>query len=124
MAAAAPTPLTLTELGNILRAADPAALLVPPRILRRIIKADRAAPGIALQVPHRQNYVVDRDRLLELADREELGVPAERELPETLILLRRSDPSAVETATPGDVLLRIWRQLFHGRVHLAIRQRH
>src|SRR5215472_12937879 len=77
----------IAELQEILSAADPAALLVSPRVLRRVIKQDCGIAGIGLQVPHRKTYVIGRNALLALADREELGVSAARELPETLVLL-------------------------------------
>lgn len=115
--------LSIDELGRLLQAADPGALLVPARILRRLIKADRHTPGIALQVPHRAGYVVSRERLFELTDRTELLLAADRELPDTLVLLNQPR-AAVFADTPRDaVLLRTWRRLFHGRVHIAVRQR-
>ena len=70
--------LPLTELEQSLRAVEPALRLVPPRILRRIIKRDRHLPGIGLRVPHRKSYVISRDRLLVLAEPEELGLRFER----------------------------------------------
>ena len=47
--------LTLTELENAVRAADPAAFLVLPRILRRVVKQDRRLSGFGLKVPHRKS---------------------------------------------------------------------
>ena len=52
--------LSLAALDDALRLADPAALLVPPRILRRVIKHDAEISGIGLRVPHRKTYVIDR----------------------------------------------------------------
>src|SRR5438067_11212522 len=84
--------LDAAELRRLLRAADPAALLVPPRLLRRVIKHDRHLPGLGLQVPHRKSYVIGRDALLALAERDELGVPPGRELPPNVVLIARLDP--------------------------------
>src|SRR5262249_42659290 len=53
--------LDLAELGRLLRAADPAALLVPARLLRRVIKRDRKLTGLGLQVPHHKSYVLGRE---------------------------------------------------------------
>src|SRR6185437_7924560 len=83
--------LTVDELQRLLTRADPAALLVPPRILRRVIKRDRELVSPGLQVPHRHSYVIARERLLVLADRDELGIESGRELPPILLLLPRPD---------------------------------
>jgi hypothetical protein len=105
----------IAELQEILSVADPAALLVSPRVLRRVIKQDRGIAGIGLQVPHRKTYVIGRDALLALADREELGVSAARELPETLVLLG-CPYSWLLSHTRSQALVRYWRLLFHARI--------
>jgi hypothetical protein len=114
--------LTLGEISRVLRATDPAALLVSPRILRRVIQADGQAPGLGLHVPHQSCYVVARDRLLRLADAAELGLEDNGRLPDQVILLCNPSPVQLAAETPGDILLRCWRLLFHGRVHLAVRR--
>src|SRR5438105_13627095 len=112
--------LTPADLDRLLRAADPAALLAPPRVLRRVIKRDRNLTGIGLQVPHRKTYVIDRDALLGLADRAELGVEAEREVPPTVLLLARPEAEALAAAPRGAMLVKYWQLLFHARVHAAV----
>ena len=62
------------ELARAVRAADPAAIMVLPRILRRVIKQHRDLGGFAYKVPHRKSYVIDRQTLLEIADHWELGL--------------------------------------------------
>src|SRR3981081_2195781 len=84
--------LSADELGRLLETTDPAALLVAPRLLRRIIKYDRKLTHLGLQVPHRKSYVIGREALLALASRADLAVPHERELPAMLVLLARPDP--------------------------------
>ena len=49
------------------------AILVSPRLLRRIIKAHRKLPGVGFDVPHGFAYVLDKQALLDLANIEELG---------------------------------------------------
>ena len=88
--------LTVDELQRLLRAADPAALLVSPRILRRVIKKDRGLSGPGLQVPHRKSYVIARERLLSIADRAELGLET---WPRTAV--DAAALSASRQATPG-----------------------
>ena len=66
--------LTPEELSCILANTDPAAILVAPRLLRRIIKHDRKLTHLGLQVPHRKSYVICREALFALATRAELGI--------------------------------------------------
>src|SRR5205085_2830973 len=94
----------------LLAAADPAALLVPPRLLRRVIKHDRKITGLGLQVPHRKSYVIGRDALLALADRDELGLEPDRDLPPTVLLLARPEPEEL-AAWPGADCGRVARVL-------------
>jgi len=81
--------LDAAVLGRLLAAADPAALLVPPRVLRRVIKHDRRLTALGLQVPHRRSYVIGCEALLALATRHELGVEPDRELPPHLLRIAR-----------------------------------
>ncbi len=112
--------LTVAELQQLLTKADPAALLVPPRILRRVIKKDRGLTGPGLQVPHRKSYVLARERLLHIADSDELGLEPGRELPATLLLLRRPDGQRLAARDRATTLLQYWRLLFHARIHVAL----
>ncbi|MGH7170281.1 MAG: hypothetical protein ACRELG_08410, partial [Gemmataceae bacterium] len=115
--------LTVDELQRFLTQADPAALLVPPRILRRVIKRDCGLAGPGLQVPHRKSYVIARERLLRIADREELGLEPGRELPPMLLLLPRPDRQRLAARDRAATLLKYWRLLFHARIHLALQAR-
>jgi hypothetical protein len=122
MIAAAP-PLTVAELQRLLRAANPGALLMAPRLLRRVIKEDRDIGGIGLQVPHRRSYTIGRERLLSIVGRAELGVSADQHLPTTILLIARPDQEDLDSEPRGAVLIRYWRLLFHARVH-AVLDRH
>lgn len=115
--------LTPAELEAAVRAADPAAFLLLPRVLRRVIKQDRRLTGFGFHVPHRKSYVIDREPLLEIVDEVELGVESKRDLPPRVILL--SWPLSHEfSETPADIFLhRCWRLLFHARIHLALEER-
>ena len=114
------TDAATSELAETLRRADPAALLVPSHILRRVIKRHRGLGGLGLQVPHRKCYVVDRDELLALASREELRIPADRDLAEMLVLLTEPETADVTKLGPALLRLRYWRLLFHAFVHLTL----
>jgi hypothetical protein len=115
--------LTVADLEGALTWAEPAALLVPPRILRRVIKKDRGLGGPGLQVPHRKGYVIGRDALLRIAGLDDLCVAPGRELPATLLLFPRPDARRLERLPREEALLKYWRLLFHARVHLAVGRR-
>jgi hypothetical protein len=114
----APGPLRLDELDRLLKALDPGVVLVPPRLLRRIIKHDRQLPGIGLHVPHRKTYVCERERLHVLVEADELPLSAGE--PAMRILLARPDPERLAELPRDTALLKFWRLLFHARVHLAL----
>src|SRR5262249_6134880 len=108
-------PLPADELQRRLRQVEPAALLVPPRILRRVIKTHRGLGGFGLAVPHRKSYILDRDSLLKMASRAELGLAEGATLPPTDLLFPRP-----ENPRPPEIqLVRYWRLLFHLEVHRA-----
>src|SRR5262245_59172996 len=123
MSAVAEPTLDAAELGRLLRAVDPAALLVRCRLLRRVVKRVGQLAMVGLRVPDRNSYVIGRDALLELADRDELGIEPERELPDTVLLLERPEPEDLAATPRGDVLVVYWRLLFHASVHSAMANR-
>jgi hypothetical protein len=114
--------LTLYELDRALKAVQPAVLLVPPRILRRVIRGDQ--PGdLGLIVPHRKAYRIAGSRLLEIADAEELGLGRGEKPPDTSILLETPDPQLLADMPRRLVMLRYWRMLFHMEVHQALERK-
>lgn len=123
MAGGVDLPLSVSELEAAVTSVDPAALLAPPRILRRVIKQHRQISGIGLKVPHRKTYAISSEELLKIVDRDELGLPANAELPAEVILLARPDAESLAALTAGEALGKYWRLLFHIRVHVALEQR-
>ena len=115
--------LTLSSLKRAMGEADPAAFLVLPRILRRVIKQDRQLVGFGLRVPHRKSYLIDRKPLLEIVEKDELGLTENATLPEKVILLAQPNPRMFDE-TPGDeILIHCWQLLFHARIHAALAER-
>lgn len=112
--------VSLSALQRAVRTAEPAALLVPGRILRRVIKRDSGIPGPGLTVPHRKTYVVDRAVLLASADRLELGLANHEALPERLLLLAEPEPEKLALMTRPRALFKYWRLLFHASVDAAL----
>jgi hypothetical protein len=117
-----PAPLSLLELEKAVRAADPAAFLVAPRILRRVIKQNAGLSGIGLRVPHRKTYVITREELMMSVNPAELDLDVNADLPEHVILIARPTTEALLALRPAEALVKFWRQLFHARVHLALGQ--
>ena len=116
--------LTLETLRASLQAVDRAALLVEPRILRRVIRLDRRLAGLGLFVPHRRSYTIGRERLLAFVDRVELELPPEAELPRSVILLiKPSDEESLDLIPTTHALTLYWRLLFHSRVHMEMERR-
>jgi hypothetical protein len=111
-----------SDLQRVLSAAEPAALLVAPRLLCRIIKHHRQIAGLGLQVPHRRCYVIAREALLQIATIQELGIPPDAELPATLLLIAHPNLGRPEPLPRDETLLRCWRLLFHVRVHALLEQ--
>ena len=52
--------MTQADLQKALRAIDPAAVLVSPRILERVIREELQLPNMYWNIPHRKSYVCDR----------------------------------------------------------------
>ena len=115
-----PGRIDLRELERAVHAADPSAILVPPRILRRVIKQHASLPGFGLRVPHRKSYVISRDQLLSIVDADELDLPAGAELAASVILLSRPAAERLVFHSAADNLTACWRLLFHARIHRAL----
>lgn len=112
--------LNVAELGQLLWAVDPAAVLLAPRLLRRVIKQDRQFTAIGLEVPHRKSYVIGRDALLALTTHAELAINEERALPPVVLLLEQPDPTKLAALGRDGALVEYWRRLFHASVHRAM----
>lgn len=115
--------LTLDELEQLVRQADPAVVLVAPRVLRRVIRLDRRITAFGFRVPHSMSYVILRERLFDCVTRFELELPSSRELSDTVLMLRRPDEEELQHRPAGEVLYEYWRHLFHVRVHLELQRR-
>ena len=86
--------MTLEELRGAIRAVEPNAVLLPKRILRRVIKHDRKMTSLGLQVPHRKSYVIDAAEATAIIAHDEFGLDVEVEaaLRGPLLLLAAPEP--------------------------------
>jgi hypothetical protein len=107
----------LPELESALGSVEPAARLVPPRLLRRVVRLHASLPGLGFRVPHSKTYVIPQKALWEIADRSEIGFGPAEDLPEDVILLERPSGEILEQRPRGEILLYYWELLFHARVH-------
>jgi hypothetical protein len=115
--------MKLHQLQQILRAADPAAVIVSPRVLERVIQEVLKLPSLLWAVPHRQSIVVDRQVLFRHVDQEELELAPDVLLPPTVILLDRPPGEELSAADTGALLLKYWQRLFHAKIHLSLSER-
>ncbi len=103
------------EITGRLREVEPRARLVPAALVRRVIKRHL---DTRLSIPHQRCFAIDREALLEIVDPSEIGDPDEA-LDALVILIAEPEP----TAALPQALLRVWRALFHIRLHLEIEAR-
>jgi hypothetical protein len=112
--------MKLAELQQAVRAADPAAILVSPRVLNRLIQEVGKLPSFLWEVPHRRCFVLDRHVLFRHVEQEELELEPDRLLPQRVVLLALPNPETLASEKPEDTLLKYWRRLFHASLHLAL----
>ncbi|MEX2215209.1 MAG: hypothetical protein WD768_13840 [Phycisphaeraceae bacterium] len=111
------------DLEKALRATDPAVVLAPPRLLRRVIRLHRGINLFLRKAPHRKTYVIDTKALLQYVDPDELDLPDGHQFAEQTILIQRPRPEKVATVPRGQLLLEFWRLLYHARIDAHLAQR-
>jgi hypothetical protein len=112
--------MKLAELQQTVRTADPAAVLVTPRVLERVIQLEGKLPTFVWEVPHRKCFVVDRHLLFRHVEQDELNLEPDRLLPSTVILLARPSQEDLNNEKSEAILLKYWRRLFHASIHRAL----
>ncbi len=115
--------MTLEELKEALLSADPAAVLVSPHLLTRVIREVHHLPPQTLLVPHRKSFILDRGTLFRLVETDDLDLGPDRHLPETVILLSRPSLDRRNSLEREATLRTYWRRLFHANVHLTLQKR-
>jgi hypothetical protein len=111
--------LSARDLEKLIREVEPSALLVPARILRRVIKKHCGLSGLGLRVPHRKSYILPSNDLLSIASPGELGLEPGALLPELLFLFPTPSDTRLESSSTEEMLLRYWGFLFHLEIHRA-----
>lgn len=106
--------IELDELRRAVAAADPSAILVPSRILRRVVKRDRHLTWLGGARP--TSYVIAGQALAAIVRGPEVGRPAGAEWPAISLLIAQPEPEEIAVKAPGVILTAIWRRLFHAHV--------
>jgi hypothetical protein len=104
------------ELQDALTEADPAAVLMAPRFVRRVIRLDRDLPGLGLFVPHRKSYVVGRDVARALVRPDECTELHKSRIPPIVMLIAGPDSGKLARSSKADILRVYSRRLFHAAV--------
>jgi hypothetical protein len=115
-----PRELSARELAHALRSVDPRVVLVPARVLRRIVRGTLQIRGFFRHVPHWDGLTIATESALNFAGRDELNLADDAPLPSHLILLAEPELDPVEVIPRDRLILRYWQALFHARVQLAL----
>ena len=89
---------------------------VMPRVVRRVLQNELEIASPLQQPPHRKTYVIQRDRLLWLVNRDELGVSDRADLPDQIILIAQPEEDQLETMTREELQRHYWRLMYHARI--------
>jgi hypothetical protein len=109
--------MTLEALDRKLHAAS--AVLVDPRVVRRVVQGHRDLVGLGLGVPHTHCYAVGRAALWAIVDPSELGRSREG-VPDPVVLVPRPTPNELARSRQPELLAKLWRTIFHAHVHLEL----
>ena len=115
--------MKLDELSQILRDVDPAAVLVPQTALSRVVQNVMGITWAVWSIPHSHCLSIDRATLHDHVEQEELYLPPDHQLPETVLILERPTGDQLAASKNSESLARYWRLLFHASVHRAIEHR-
>ena len=114
-----PIPASLQMASDVehrLREQQVGIYFVMPRVVRRVLQNELDIASPLQQPPHRKSCVVQRDRLLWLVARDELGVDDRINLPEQIILIAQPEEHQLETMTREELQRHYWRLMFHARI--------
>jgi len=114
----------LERLQHALSAADPRAFLVSQRVIRRVIRYSDGLDLLGLSLPSHRALLIDPVRARDWIDPAELFAPIPQDDDEPILLLPRPEARDLTRASPSELLVAIWRLLFHGRVRLALKAIH
>ena len=109
------TPFDAFAVERAIQAAAPAVLFASPRLVRRIIRADRDLSLAMARTPHREIAVLGSRRLAEVAD-DVLALPAD--LASRVAVVARPAADRGDAAGGAETLREYWRLVFHALLDL------
>ena len=110
----------VAEVEQLFREREPGAFFVLPRVVRRVWQSELEIASPWVPPPHRKSCVIERDRLLWLVAKDELGVDTDTPLPQRLILIARPEEDRLHRFSREDLLRYYWRLLFHARIDFEL----
>src|SRR5438309_269146 len=112
--------LSMDALESAVRGADACAVVVPAWLLRKIVSHDRGAGAAGFSLQRVESHVIERGRLLAIAQREELPLGFAPPAGPVLVLLGRPETEVLSSTPGAELLRRYWRLLFRVRVRGAV----
>src|SRR3954471_6020736 len=93
--------IDLSQLQRAVAFADPSAVMVSPRVMRRVIRRDRGLRFLGGAAARQTSYVVRGDLLSGLVRGTEFGPARQTPWPEWVVLLARPEPEDLAEETPA-----------------------
>jgi hypothetical protein len=118
-----PIPASLQMASDVerrLREQQVGIFFVMPRVVRRVLQNELDIASPLQQPPHRKSCVIQRDRLLWLVARDELGVKPNQDLPDQIILIAQPEEHQLETMSREELQRHYWRLMFHARIDFEL----
>jgi hypothetical protein len=112
-----PTPFDGFEIEQAIRCRAAEVVFAAPRVVRRIIRADRDLPLSFARLPHRDIAVIESRRLAALAEDFWAFPP---ELAATVAVVARPDAGRFSGAERPALLREYWRLVFHALLDLSV----
>lgn len=104
------------DVEQIFRRQAPATFFLAARVMRRVLRNELEITSPLIRLPHRKTYVIDRDRLLWLAARDELGAEPNSTLPARLMLISRPEDDTLARFDREKLLRYYWQLIYHAHL--------
>jgi hypothetical protein len=104
------------DVEQIFRRHAAATFFLTARVMRRVLRNELEITSPLIRLPHRKTYVIERDRLLWLAARDELGAEPNSTLPARLMLISRPEDDALARFDRDSLLRYYWQLIYHAHL--------
>ena len=110
----------IEELRRALAQSEPAAFLVEPRVIRRVIRERFGFAQLSASIPHVESQIVPADDVRHLVHPDELGLTDFNDLPSDCMLICQPDEGELDHWPIQELLQQVWRRLFHAQIDRAL----